>query len=40
MDRVLQFLPSAEKGYLPYYLLIVSSCQLGPQAVNVQFTAG
>ncbi|KAK1768128.1 hypothetical protein QBC33DRAFT_536325 [Phialemonium atrogriseum] len=24
MDRILSFLPSAEKGYLPYYLLVVS----------------
>lgn len=29
MDRVLEFLPSAEKGYLPYYLLVVSPLQLG-----------
>lgn len=28
MDRVLQFLPSAEKGYLPYYLFVVSVAQL------------
>lgn len=27
MDRVIEFLPSAEKGYLPYYLFLVSPAQ-------------
>jgi len=29
MDRVLQFLPSAEKGYLPYYLFVFSIVAMG-----------
>ncbi|KAB5515181.1 hypothetical protein GE09DRAFT_581161 [Coniochaeta sp. 2T2.1] len=34
MDRVLAFLPSAEKGYLPYYLFVFSVVAIGNSLQN------
>ncbi len=43
MDKILEFLPSGEKGYLPYYLFLVSLCfyqpiDLAARAVGGFFT--
>ncbi|KAL2164894.1 hypothetical protein VTH06DRAFT_190 [Thermothelomyces fergusii] len=34
MDKLQQFLPSAEKGYLPYYLFVVSVVAVGNSIQN------